>query len=145
MVCPYLWQRFLLSLCYLGATRQLCNIQPSHPSLLESCAALLWLCYTMSSCGVVGDICSSPPAKSPHHMVLFTCSLFHIPAMWKKALKHTNSIQMTTEEIQLQETHSPPTLPWAHSGLCCMRTRMRGWVCCWLRPIKDSSRALKPS
>lgn len=69
-------------------------------------------CPAVECSGVVGDICSSP-AKSPHHMVLFMRSLFHIPAMRKekKAQKHTNSVQMTTEEIQLQETHSPPTLP----------------------------------
>lgn len=39
----------------------------------------------MEQSGVVGHICSSPPAKSPHHMVLFMHSLFHIPAMWKKS------------------------------------------------------------
>lgn len=33
---------------------------------------------------VVGDICSSPPAKSPHHMVLFMCRLFHIERGTKK-------------------------------------------------------------
>lgn len=58
-------------------------------------------------------------------------SPFHIPAMWreKKAQKHTNCVQMTTEEMQLQETHSPPTLPWAHSGFCCVRTRIKAWAC----------------
>lgn len=34
----------------------------------------------------------------------------------KKGHKHTNSVQMTTKEMQLQETHSPPALHWAHSG-----------------------------
>lgn len=34
----------------------------------------------------------------------------------KKGHKHTKSIQMTTKEMQLQETHSPPALLWAHSG-----------------------------
>lgn len=102
-------------------------------------------CPAVERSGVVGDICSSPPAKSPHHMVLFMHSLFHIPAMWKKAQKHTKSVQMTTEEIQLQETHSPPTLPWAHSGLCCMRTRMGGWACCTVCAINNYSRTLESS
>lgn len=66
-----------------------------------------------------GDICSSPPAKSPHRMVLFMRRLFHIERRWRRgavggvgvAHKHTKSVQMTTAEMQLQETHSPPARP----------------------------------
>lgn len=52
--------------------------------LLHCPAMAVTQCPAVERSGVVGDICSSPPAKSPHHMVLFMHSLFHIPAMWKK-------------------------------------------------------------
>ncbi len=146
MVCLYLWASVAALSPVIVLLRSHKAALQLQPSLCDSCADSPRLCYTMSSCGaersgVVGDICSSPPAKSPHHMALFMRSLFHIPAMWKKkAQKHTNSVQMTTEEIQLQETHSPPTLPWAHSDLCCMQTRMGGWACCMLCPISNYGR-----
>lgn len=153
MVCMYLWARvaalspvIVLFRSHMAASQ---HPTPSSISLRAlPCLTVALLHNVQLWCGVVGDICSSPPAKSPHHMVLFTRSLFHIPAMWrkkKKALKHTNSIQMTTEEIQLQETHSPPTLPWAHSGLCCMRTRTGRWACCGFGLINDYSEALEIS
>lgn len=43
-------------------------------------------------CGVVGDICSSPPAKSPHHMVLFMRSLFQYPSNLKKRGTETHKL-----------------------------------------------------
>lgn len=83
---------------------------------------------------------TSAPLLLQNPLITWFClclAFFHIPAMWKKVHKHTNSIQMTTEEIQLQETYSPPALPWAHRGLCCMRTRMGGWACCILCTINN--------
>lgn len=70
-----------------------------------------------------GDICSSPPAKSPHNMVLFMCIFFQYPHNVEKKRKF---VWITTKEIQLQETYSPPKLPWAHSGMCCCMRTSRG-------------------
>lgn len=128
-ICGPVWWRFPLSLCYLGATWLLHN---SHPSL---CVSSPWLCYTMSSCGAkrCGVVWLETSAPLLLRNPLFTwfclCVAFFISRQCeKRAQEHTNSIQMTTEEIQLQETHSPPTRPWAHSGFHCMQTRMRGWA-----------------
>lgn len=81
-------------------------------------------CYTMSSCrlvwcGAVGRhlLRRSCKISSSHGFVY--ARPFSYPGnvqKKKRAQKHTNCVQMTTEEMQLQETHSPPTLPWAHSG-----------------------------
>lgn len=81
-------------LCYWRATWQL-RSRPSL-SLCEYWAVLLRRggviqCPAADRCGVVGDICSST-AKSPHHMVLFMHNLLHIPAMWKKKPRYTQTL-----------------------------------------------------
>lgn len=61
-----------------------------HP--LQSCIPLpLLRCLSMALLhnvqlwnGAMGDICSSPPAKSPHNVVLFMCILFQYPSNVKK-------------------------------------------------------------
>ena len=144
------WLRFLLSLCYLGELHMaafLAPIQPSYSSLHHSCSASPWLCYTMSSCGAVWSE-TSAPLLLQNPLITWFClclAFFRSRQYEKKSQKHTNSVQMTTEEIQLQETHSPPTLPWAHSGLCCMQSRMGGWAWCVLRPINNYSTAWESS
>ena len=120
MVCLYLWACvatlspvIVLFRSHMAASRDPTQSSISQRVLRCLAMALVTQCPAVEQCGVVGDICSSPPAKSPHHMVLFMRSLFisRQCERKKKAQKHTDSVQMTTEEIQLQETHSPPTLP----------------------------------
>lgn len=82
MVCLYL-------LCHLGAAWQL-PVQSSISLLLLCCLNMALLHNVQLWSGVVGDICSSPPAKSPHHMVLFMRSLFNNPANVKKKKRNKN-------------------------------------------------------
>lgn len=154
MLCLYLWAcvAALSPVIVLFRSHMAALQHPTQSSIslpLLRCLAVALLHNVQLWSGVVWWE-TSAPLLLQNPLITWFClcvALFHIPAMWrereKKEQKHTNSVQMTTEEIQLQETHSPPTLPWAHSGLCCMRTRMRGWACCMLCAINNYSSALE--
>lgn len=90
---------------------------------LESRAAGSRRRYTMSSCGSVRcgrETSAAPLLQNPLVTWFCLCTALFISRQCAKrkkkkkknrAQKHTNCVQMTTEEMQLQETHSPPTLP----------------------------------
>lgn len=65
-------------------------------------------------CGAVGRHLLRRSCKIPSSHGFVYARPFSYPGnvqKKKRAQKHTNCVQMTTEEMQLQETHSPPTLP----------------------------------
>lgn len=127
-----MWRCFLLSLCYLGATVQLRNIQSSHPSPRHSCTASPWLLHNVQLWSTAVCWETSVPLLLQNPLITWFClriAAFNIPAMWTKEKKkqnkgNTQTLSKWHKEIQSQEMHSPPTLPQAHSGLCCMQTRM---------------------
>lgn len=54
----------------------------------------------------------------------------------KKAQKHTNSVQMTTDEIQLHIHHQPSPEPRVACAACKLRWENEPVVCCVLSTIK---------
>lgn len=119
MVCLYLWA------CVVALLSPVIVLFRSHIAALQHITqssisrrvsgASPWLCYTMSSCGS-GAVWweTSAPLLLQNPLITWFClcvAFFTSRQCEKRAQEHTNPVQMTTEEIQLQETHSPPTLP----------------------------------
>lgn len=101
-------------------------------------------CPAVEHSSVLGDICASPPAKSPHHMVLFTHSCFQYPSDVNKRKKktqgeHTNSVQMTqgnTVTGNAFATNSAPSPQWL-----VLHANQDGWACCSvISPIMAAAR-----
>lgn len=114
MVCLDLWgcvAAFVLFRSHMAASQQ--QTQSSIPLRVLSCLAVALLYNVQLRIGVVWWETSAPLLlQNPLITWFCLCVAFFISRQCeKKAQKHTNSVQMTTEEIQLQETHSPPTLP----------------------------------
>lgn len=88
IVCLYLWACVaVLSLVIVLFRSHMAALQhPAQSSISLLCLAVAVLHNVQLRSGVVwsgvvGGICSSPPAKSPHHMALFMYNLFHIPTI----------------------------------------------------------------
>lgn len=103
--------------CFCGSVIQLCDSSLRQPSSCAFQAASPLRCYTMTSCvsvrcGAVWWETSAPLLlQNPLITWFYLCvGLFISKEGGKKGHKHTNSVQMTTKEMQLQETHSPPAL-----------------------------------
>lgn len=95
--CQY--SLFSLSLWRNGVSTPLCPVivlfrshmealqQPIQSCILLRCFSIALL-HNVQLLGV-GDICSSPPAKSPHNMVLFMCILLLYPSNVIKKIRNT--------------------------------------------------------
>lgn len=81
---------------------------PPDRRVVIQCPAADW-------CGAVGRHLLLRSCKIPSSHGFVYARPFSYPGNVQhkknRAQKHTNCVQITTEEMQLQETHSPPTLP----------------------------------
>lgn len=116
MVCLYLWACVVALSPVIVLFRSHMAVSQLHPSLCDSCADSPRLCYTMSSCGAGSGVEwweTSAPLLLQNPLITWfcLCVAFFISRQCEKKPRNTQTLQMTTEEIQLQETHSPPTLP----------------------------------
>lgn len=93
----------------------LCNGAVAQCPAADRCGAV-WCC-------VVGDICSTPPAKSPHHMVLFMHMPFSYPGKGPETHKHCPNDNKGSTITGNTLTTNPALSP---QWLCCMRTRIGG-------------------
>lgn len=109
----YKWWLFLQTLRYLHGGYTASKLFVPLPSLL---CGFVTQCPAVEPGCAVEDICSSPPAITLHHMGLFMCRLF-----WTTGKKKSTNTpkEKSVQEIQLQETDSPPNLLWAHNGFAC--------------------------
>lgn len=99
MVCLYLWACvaalspvIVLFRSHMAASQHPTQSFISLRVLLCNCCGSVTQCPAVERSSMVGDICSPPPAKSPHHMVLFMRSPSHIPAMWGEKRPETHKL-----------------------------------------------------